>query len=64
MNMKKLFILIILLGVLVLPKTLVNAAEGVQEFYRTIETDSEGWTWNGFELVENYESSFRQHHDF
>ena len=57
MNMKKLFILIILLGVLVLPKTLVNAAEGVQEFYRTIETDSEGWSWNGFELVENYEAS-------
>ena len=56
MNMKKLFILIILLGVLVLPKTLVNAAEGVQEFYRTIETDSEGWSWNGFELVENYEA--------
>lgn len=65
MNMKKLFILIILLGVLVLPKTLVNAAEGVQEFYRTIETDSEGWTWNGFELVENYEASkFWEHGTF
>ena len=51
MNFKKIFILAILLVIIFIPKTTVHASNGVQDFYRTIETDSEGWVWNGFHLV-------------
>lgn len=54
---RKCFILVTLLVVFFWPKSVVSAASGVQDFYRTIETDSEGWIWNGFQLVENYEAS-------
>ena len=57
MKMKRIYIIITLLSVLFLLNIRVDAAEGVQEFHRIIETDSEGWSWNGFELVENYEAS-------
>ena len=32
-------------------------AESKQDFYRTIETDAEGWEWNGFEAFENVDAS-------
>lgn len=35
----------------------VNAEETAQDYFRTVETDAQGWTWNGFSPVENGSAS-------
>lgn len=33
-----------------------------QNYYRTVESDAEGWTWNGFDLIENDKASRNWEH--
>ena len=58
MKLNKLYLLILpLLMSFVQKEEIVVSADEKQDFYRTIETDAEGWTWNGFEAFENVEAS-------
>lgn len=42
-----------------IPVAVSAAAEeaSVQHYFRTVETDAEGWTWDGFSLIENDKAS-------
>lgn len=40
----------------------VAAETPVQHYYRMVETDAEGWTWEGFSLIENDKASRNWEH--
>lgn len=59
MKVNKLFLLILPLLFALFSNNGVsaNADDGIQDFYRKIETDANGWVWDGFELFENTDAS-------
>lgn len=58
MKLNKLYLLLLPLLVSFFEKEkIVVDAAATQDFYRTIETDAEGWVWDGFEAFENVQAS-------